>query len=129
MNTILIVAAVLLLVLTWSIARTRARRKALREACQKAFNGAYAKAENKPSLEAGYGYGVPTFKVTHSSREAHELSELSGANAEFRRGIQSICGTSGSRENPYQATRAIHFAWLSVQNEAFFPPATNPEHQ
>ena len=127
MDTILIIAAALVLLLTWSIARIHRRQKARREAFQDVFDNAYARVEDKLSLDMGYGYGVPIFKITHSSREAHERSELSVANADFGRGIQAVCGKSGSRVNPYQATRAIHFAWLAVGNEVFFPPATPPD--
>jgi hypothetical protein len=121
MNVFLIVAGALIVLLALSIARTRKRQKKRREACQAIFDGAYAKTNEKPSLHMSYGYGVPIFKVTHPSRAAHEQSELSGANSSFRRGIQAACGECGTKANPYDASRAIHFAWLAVANEVFFP--------
>ena len=126
MNPILLVAAAILVLATLYVARSRRGQKAMRKACQSAFEAAYAKAEDKPSFYMSYGYGVPIFKVTHASHEAHERSESAGANEAFRTGIQSVCGGSGSKANPYQATRAIHFAWLAVSNEVFYPQATHP---
>jgi hypothetical protein len=123
MNAFLIVATALIVLVTLSITRTRRRQRTRREACQAIFDKAYAEAEEKPSLHMSYGYGVPTFEVTHPSRAAHERSELSGANSNFRRGIQAACGECGSKTTPYDAFRAIHFAWLAVGNEVFFPSA------
>ena len=124
MNTFLIFAAALIILLALSIARTRKRQKTRRDACQAIFDKVYAETEDKPSLHMSYGYGMPIFKVTHPSRAAHEQSELSGANSSFRRGIQAVCDECGSKANPYDASRAIHFAWLAVGNEVFFPSAT-----
>ena len=119
MNTVLLIAAVSLVLVALYIGRARKRQKALREACQNVFETAYTEAEDKPSFHMSYGYGVPIFKVTHASRESHERSEITGANEAFRAGIQSVCRGSGSKANPYQAARAIQFAWLAVGNEVF----------
>ena len=126
MNPILLIPVAILVLVAVYLARSRRRRKALREACQSTFEAAYTKAEHKPSFHMSYGYGVPIFKVTHPSHEAHERSEIAGANEAFRAGVQSVCGESGSKANPYQAARAIHFAWLAVGNEVFYPQATRP---
>ena len=85
------------------------------------FAEAYSSAELKPRFHMSYGYGVPIFKITHKSEEEHLRSERSGANAAFAVGIQRICGALGSQSNPYQASRAIHFTWGMVGNEAFYP--------
>ena len=123
MNTILLIASALLALAALFIVKARRRRKALRKACQNAFEAAYTKAVDKPSFYMSYGYGVPIFKVTHSSLEAHEHSASAGANEAFRAGVQSVCGESGSKANPYQAARAIQFAWLAVGNEVFYSQA------
>lgn len=125
MKIFLIMAGALILLLTVFIARARKRQKARREVCQAVFDAAYAKSEDTPSLQMSYGYGVPIFKVTHPSRAAYERSELSGANSNFRRGVQAACEECGTQANPYDASRAIHFAWLAVENEVFFPSATS----
>jgi hypothetical protein len=126
MNVFQIIVGVLFLLLTLFIARARRRQRIRREACEVVFNNVYTESEDKPSFHMSYGYGVPIFKVTHPSRAAHERSELSGANSSFRRGIQTVCGECGTKANPYDAARAIHFAWLAVENEVFFPsPVSN----
>ena len=122
----LIVGLLLLAFCTWYIARSRKRREELRAACLRVFADAYAREEEKPAFHMSYGYGHPIFKVTHPSRAAHVQSESSGANKAFCAGIQSVCGAHGSPTDPYQATRAIHFAWAEVQNEVFFPRAGPP---
>ena len=125
MNPILLVAAAILVLAALYVARSRRRQKALRKACQSAFEAAYAMAEVKPSFDMSYGHGTPILKVTHASHAAHERSENAGANEAFRAGIQSVCGDYGSKTNPFEATRAIHFAWLAVGNEVFYPQATH----
>lgn len=124
MNAILFIAVALIILLTLSIAGTRKRQKTCGEAFHTIFDKAYAETEDKPSLQISYAYGMPIFKVTHPSRAAHEQSELSGANSSFRLAIQAACDECGSTTNPYDASRAIHFAWLAVGNELFFPSAT-----
>ncbi|WP_271010327.1 hypothetical protein [Paucibacter sp. B51] len=121
MKSFLIMAGALFLLFIVFMARVRKRQKAHREVCQAVFDAAYAKSEDVPSLQMSYGFGMPIFKVTHLSRAAHERSELSGANASFLRGVQAACEECGTQANPYDASRAIHFAWLEVGNEVLFP--------
>ena len=117
----LIVGLLLFALTAWYIVRSRKRQKALRAACMAAFEDAYARDEVKPTFHMSYGYGHPIFKITHPSRAAHVQAETSGANKTFCTEIQRVCGAHGSSANPYQATRAIHFAWAEVKNEVFFP--------
>ena len=125
MNAFLLIAGALVILLTLSVARTRKRQRTRREACQAVFDKVYTATEDKPSLHMGYGYGKPIFTVTHPSRAAHDQSELSGANSSFLREIQVVCGECGTQANPYDASRAIHFTWLAVANEVFFPSVTS----
>lgn len=126
MQPLLLVGFLLFAAAAGYIALARRRRNALRAACMSVFTEAYAQVKEKPLFHMSYGYGVPIFKVTHKSKEAHSESEISGANAEFTAGIQRVCGASGSQGNPYQASRAIQFAWAVVGNEVFYPVQKPP---
>ncbi len=121
MQPILLSGFVLIAASAGYIVWARRQSKALRAACVSSFEEAYARAEEKPQFYMSYGYGVPVFKITHNSKEAHLKSESSGENAAFVTGIQRVCGASGSQDNPYQASRAIHFAWAVAGNEVFYP--------
>ena len=126
MSPYLLIGLLLLALLALYIVRSRQRQKALRAACMAAFESAYAREEVRPTFHMSYGYGLPIFKITHPSRAAHIQAETSGSNKAFCTEIQRVCGAIGSSANPYQATRAIHFAWAKVKNEVFFPRATPP---
>ena len=126
MQPVLLVGFLLIAAAAAYIVWARRRINALRAACMSVFTQAYAGAKEKPQFYMSYGYGVPIFKITHKSKEAHLESEASGANAAFTAGIQRVCSASGSQNNPYQASRAIQFAWGVVGNEVFYPNQKPP---
>ena len=120
MQPLLFVGFLLIAAAAGYVVWARRRSNALRAACMSVFTEAYAGVNEKPQFYMSYGYGVPIFKITHKSMEAHLESEGSGANSAFTAGIQRVCSASGSQNNPYQASRAIHFAWTAVGNEVFY---------
>jgi hypothetical protein len=101
--------------------RSRNKNLRLQAACRGTFDTTYATLRTKPALHMSYSYGVPIFKVTHPSREAHNQSENQGLNSGFVASIQSLCVNCGSKQRPYDAAHAIQFAWLEVTNEVFYP--------
>jgi len=130
MQPLLIVGLFLIASAAGFIVWARRRSNALRAACMSVFTEAYAGAKENPQFYMSYGYGVPIFKITHKSMEAHLEAEGSGANAAFTAGIQRVCSASSSQNNPYQASRAIQFAWAVVGNEVFYSkPETTGRRQ
>ena len=98
--------AALLLLIAGYVVFDRRRHLRLKAACTAAWTQAYATTTPTPSLEMGYSYGEPVFKIEFASKEAQQSA--AAANAAFLQAIDALCKDRG-RKRRFKAQRAVFF--------------------
>jgi hypothetical protein len=63
-------------------------------------------------------YGFPCFAVLFSSPEELAAAEASGLNDTLSHAIGTLCQGLGSKRNPFDPDRAIHFTYVGWLEEA-----------
>ena len=81
----------------------------LNRSCHAAFERSF-RSDPKPSYKMLYAYGVPVFRVTFPSQGAFANARDAGHTKSFIAAIQELCNHCGSRDRPYDASRAVEFS-------------------
>ena len=84
--------------------------------CKLAFEDSFKSTIQKPAFQMLYLYGMPAFSVIHITKDDYELSQQEGAHQVFTAAVQKLCQHYGSKERPYDTSRAICFAWAKDGN-------------
>src|SRR5262245_42634474 len=90
----------------------RVQHAALGRAERAIFDRFVGTVEPSPTYRMGYAYGVPVFRIVFASEEGYSQAQRGGLAESFVAAIQELCGNRGSRNRPYDAGRAVEFAWL-----------------
>jgi hypothetical protein len=107
------IAGVGLLGVGWVIGDIRSKRRHGR--VQDAFNTAFALSGRPfPHLEVGSSYGYPTFKLTFTSKAERTNAQDAGCIDAFKHAVQLIYLHYGSKENPFDADRAV---WSTYEDK------------
>ncbi len=104
----------ILLVITLLLGYVLKNRRAMvqfESACKLAFEDSFKSTSQQPAFQMEYLYGLPAFSVIHITKDDYELSKHEGAHESFTAAVQKLCQHYGSNERPYEASRAINFAW------------------
>ena len=106
------------------------RHAVLNRACRAAFANAFSQ-EPVPTYKLGYSYGVPVFCIAFRSESDYLQARTSGRTDSFVSSIQGLCEARfGSRERPYEASRAVEFHWQSEGGKAKVASVhTGTEHE
>jgi len=106
--------AIVGLLLFWGLIsqiRTRSLHRKDIDALRAAFS---APGMCIPRLEEGGGHGWSTFGLVFASASELKLAEESGCIAAFKQAIQQLHGHEGSKENPFDADRAV---WAEYEGQ------------
>jgi hypothetical protein len=112
------VGVAVLLLIGWFIAiqpRVRKERARIKSQVDAAFQNAYARLPNSPSLKISSSYGYPAFEVMFRTKA--ERDSAAAQNEEFKGEIDAIYKGYGPRNRPFSADMAIFFTYDAYLDE------------
>lgn len=108
-------AAAALLGVWWLICELR--WKVLHRRQLAALDAAFAPLGSPlPHLKQSSSYGFPTFTLTFTSEAELKRAQDSGSIAAFKRAIQSLHAHGWSKQNPFDADKAV---WCTYEGRKF----------
>ena len=87
----------------------RKRRNELRLDIERISRDIFGECASSPSVQVGHSYGFPRFQLTFPSNELLEQAKSAGLTQSFLNNVQNRCIDSGSKRNPFEASRATWF--------------------
>jgi len=114
MSQLIAIALLLGCLLLALVCLSRVRHGLLKRSAQAVFDRTFGAFQPRPTFKMSYSYGVPTFNIAFASQNDFDRARTSGLTHSFVASIQDLCRGRGSREHPYEASRAVEFSWLTA---------------
>jgi hypothetical protein len=115
MNTLLLIAAIILVCLIILFARAKSQRKNYLDSAERYINEIFSTQGYRPEVITGFTYGIPTFTLKFKSDKDKEHAVSNGLTDRFMKNIQALCGHLQPRGEVFRAEQAV--AIYSLEDE------------